>query len=86
MELKGYYNGYSYMGMVDNRYIAFATENEYQEYIEEIKEVVKHEKRKVRPVRYTVVFNPIFCKVISGEKAGRKQASEIYVSLDRYVC
>ena len=31
---KGYYIGAGYMGWVDNKYMLFATEEEYREYME----------------------------------------------------
>lgn len=32
-ELKGYWNGYSYMGYVNGKYIPFASESEYREWM-----------------------------------------------------
>lgn len=31
--MKGYWNGYSYMGWVGDRYIEFVSESEYEEYM-----------------------------------------------------
>jgi len=33
MNVSGYYIGYGYMGYVDGKYMLFATEQEYYEYI-----------------------------------------------------
>ena len=33
--MKGYYTAYGYMGYVDGKYILFATESEYIDYITE---------------------------------------------------
>lgn len=33
--MKGYYTSSGYMGLVDGRYILFASEQEYREYVEE---------------------------------------------------
>ena len=32
--MKGYYNSYSYMGYIDGEYMEFATDSEYEEYVE----------------------------------------------------
>ncbi len=33
--MKGYYNGSGYMGYVDGRWMLFASEQDYREYLEE---------------------------------------------------
>lgn len=33
--MKGYYTASGYMGLVEGRYILFASEQEYREYVEE---------------------------------------------------
>lgn len=41
-EIKGYYNGYDYMGYVDGKYMRFESEQAYYEFIaEKIKEEIE---------------------------------------------